>query len=97
MRQSLVTAATPVRFLGVYVPLFVEAWLDDPVTGPLGKPINFVGFGVGNGFPACIPAAGRKIDWCVDLRNVGTFNYPNVRRISIILCFFFFILLLLSC
>ena len=61
------------------MPLFVDAWLNDPVVGVKGKPINFVGFGVGNGFPACIPRAGMKIDWCVNLNNVGFFKYPNVR------------------
>jgi hypothetical protein len=57
----------------------VDAWLDDPVVGPTDKPINFVGFGVGNGFPACIPRAGMRVDWCVNLVNVGFFRYPNVR------------------
>ena len=54
---------------GVYVPLFVDKWLDDPIRGPTGKLINFKGFAVGDGFPACIPMAGRPIDWCVDLNN----------------------------
>ena len=32
---------------------------------------------MGDGFPACIPIAGRRIDWCVDLNHVGFFDYPN--------------------
>ena len=55
----------------VHKPLFLEAWLDDPVRGPSGKPINLLGFAVGDGFPACIPIAGRRIDWCVNLDHVG--------------------------
>jgi serine carboxypeptidase-like clade 1 len=64
-------------YAGVYVPLFADAWLDDPVKGPGGKPINFHGFAVGDGFPACIPQPGKPVDWCVDLFNVGFFKYPN--------------------
>lgn len=64
-------------YAGVYVPLFANAWLDDPVVGPGGKPINFHGFAVGDGFPACIPQPGKPIDWCVDLNNVEFFKYPN--------------------
>jgi cathepsin A (carboxypeptidase C) len=62
---------------GVYVPLFVNAWLDDPIKGPNGKLINFKGFAVGDGFPACIPTPGKNVDWCVDLNNVQFFRYPN--------------------
>ena len=64
-------------YAGVYVPLFVDAWLDDPIKGPNGKLINFQGFAVGDGFPACVPIPGRPIDWCVDLNNVEFFKYPN--------------------
>lgn len=64
-------------YAGVYVPLFIDRWLDDPVRGPSGKLINLLGFAVGDGFPACIPIAGRRIDWCVDLNHVGFFEYPN--------------------
>lgn len=64
-------------YAGVYVPLFAGAWLDDPIRGPNGKLINFHGFAVGDGFPACIPIPGRPIDWCVDLNNVEFFKYPN--------------------
>ena len=32
---------------------------------------------MGAGFPACIPQAGKPIDWCVDLENVEFFQYPN--------------------
>ena len=64
-------------YAGVYVPLFANAWLDDPVVGPSGKAINFHGFAVGDGFPACIPQPGKPIDWCVDLNNVEFFKYPN--------------------
>ena len=59
------------------MPLFIDRWLDDPVRGPSGKLINLLGFAVGDGFPACIPIAGRRIDWCVDLNHVGFFDYPN--------------------
>lgn len=61
----------------MYVPLFANAWLDDPIKGPNGKPINFKGFAVGDGFPAYIPQPGKPIDWCVDLNNVEFFQYPN--------------------
>lgn len=44
---------------------------------PAGKLINFKGFAVGDGFPACIPQPGKPIDWCVDLNNVEFFKYPN--------------------
>ena len=64
-------------YAGVYVPLFANAWLDDPIKGPKGKLINFKGFAVGDGFPACIPIAGRPINWCVHLENVEFFKYPN--------------------
>jgi cathepsin A (carboxypeptidase C) len=64
-------------YAGVYVPLFVNAWLDDPVRGPSGKLINFKGFAVGDGFAACIEMPGRPIDWCVNLKNVEFFRYPN--------------------
>ena len=47
------------------------------VQGPSGKLINFKGFAVGDGFPACIPQPGKPIDWCVDLNNVEFFRYPN--------------------
>ena len=64
-------------YAGVYIPLFVNAWLDDPIRGPSGQLINFNGFAVGDGFPACVPLPGRKVDWCVDLNNVAFFKYPN--------------------
>lgn len=64
-------------YAGVYVPLFVDAWLDDPIRGPNGDLINFQGFAVGDGFPACVPSDGKPVDWCVDLNNVGFFEYPN--------------------
>ena len=47
------------------------------VKGPGGKLINFKGFAVGDGFPACIPQPGKPIDWCVNLNNVEFFKYPN--------------------
>ena len=59
------------------MPLFVSEWLDDPVRGPSGRLINFRGFAIGDGFPACIPMAGKPIDWCVDLKYVEFFKYPN--------------------
>ena len=59
------------------MPLFANAWLDDPIRGPKGKLINFKGFAVGDGFPACVPQPGKPIDWCVDLNNVEFFKYPN--------------------
>eukprot|EP00928_Gymnodinium_smaydae_P061244 TRINITY_DN45376_c0_g1_i1.p1 TRINITY_DN45376_c0_g1~~TRINITY_DN45376_c0_g1_i1.p1 ORF type:complete len:604 (-),score=33.47 TRINITY_DN45376_c0_g1_i1:412-2223(-) len=64
-------------YAGVYVPLFVNEWLDDPIRGPAGKLINFKGFAVGDGFPACIETNGKSVDWCVDLNNVEFFKYPN--------------------
>lgn len=64
-------------YAGVYVPLFVDAWLDDPIRGPDGDEINFQGFAVGDGFPACIIEDGKPVDWCVNLNNVGFFEYPN--------------------
>jgi len=64
-------------YAGVYVPLFVNEWLDDPVRGPSGKLINFKGFAVGDGFPGCVATPGKPVDWCVDLNNVEFFRYPN--------------------
>ena len=64
-------------YAGVYVPLFADAWLADPIVGPKGKEINFYGFAVGDGFPACIPQPGKPVDWCVNLENVEFFRYPN--------------------
>ena len=71
-------------YAGVYVPLFVEQWLEDPITGPNGTPIHFAGFAVGDGFPACIPPSSpyddnvkKPVDWCANLTNVGFFQYPN--------------------
>lgn len=64
-------------YAGVYVPLFAERWMDDPIRGPHGTLINFKGFAVGDGFPACVPQPGKPIDWCVDLNNVEFFKYPN--------------------
>ena len=64
-------------YAGIYVPLFVDAWLADPVVGPGGRPINFGGFAVGDGFPGCVAVEGRPVDWCVDLENVAFFKYPN--------------------
>ena len=64
-------------YAGIYVPLFVDAWLADPVVGPGGRPINFGGFAVGDGFPGCVEVEGKPVDWCVDLENVAFFKYPN--------------------
>jgi len=64
-------------YAGVYVPLFVNAWLDDPIKGPNNVTINFGGFAVGDGFPSCVSVEGKPVDWCVDLNNVGFFRYPN--------------------
>ena len=64
-------------YAGIYVPLFVDAWLADPVVGPGGRPINFGGFAVGDGFPGCVAVEGKPVDWCVDLENVAFFKYPN--------------------
>lgn len=64
-------------YSGVYVPLFANAWLDDPIRGPNGKLINFHGFAIGDGHPACIPQPGKPIDWCINLNNVQFFQYPN--------------------
>jgi len=64
-------------YAGTYVPLFANAWLDDPIVGPTGQPINFKGFAIGDGMPACIQTPGKQVDWCVDLNNVGFFEYPN--------------------
>jgi serine carboxypeptidase-like clade 1 len=64
-------------YAGVYVPLFANEWLDDPIKGPKGKLINFKGIAVGDGFPACIPQPGKPIDWCVNLVEVEFFRYPN--------------------
>ena len=38
-------------YAGVYVPLFANTWLDDPIKGPSGKLINFKGFAVGTRMP----------------------------------------------
>eukprot|EP00449_Zooxanthella_nutricula_P007453 CAMPEP_0198519594 /NCGR_PEP_ID=MMETSP1462-20131121/19810_1 /TAXON_ID=1333877 /ORGANISM="Brandtodinium nutriculum, Strain RCC3387" /LENGTH=589 /DNA_ID=CAMNT_0044249209 /DNA_START=52 /DNA_END=1821 /DNA_ORIENTATION=- len=62
---------------GVYVPLFANAWIDDPIKGPNGTLINFHGFAVGDPFWACIPMAGKAIDWCANLTNVGFLRWPN--------------------
>ena len=38
---------------------------------PIGKLINFKGFAVGDGFPACIPQPGKPIDWCADFSAIN--------------------------
>ena len=75
---EFITGKNPVFFTGesyggIYVPGFVDAMLDDPIPG-----LNFAGYAVGDGWTGCKPVAGRKADWCVDLDNVGLFQYPNV-------------------
>jgi len=60
-------------YAGVYVPGFAGALLADPIPG-----LNFQGWAVGDGWTGCKPVPGRKVDWCVDLDNVGMFKYPNV-------------------
>eukprot|EP01063_Lacrimia_lanifica_P019765 TRINITY_DN27191_c0_g1_i1.p1 TRINITY_DN27191_c0_g1~~TRINITY_DN27191_c0_g1_i1.p1 ORF type:complete len:538 (+),score=236.05 TRINITY_DN27191_c0_g1_i1:50-1663(+) len=59
-------------YAGIYVPGFVNEMLDDPVPG-----LNFRGFMVGDGIVGCPDVDGKPADWCVNLDNVGTFNYPN--------------------
>jgi len=59
-------------YAGIYVPGFVNAMLDDPIQG-----LNFKGFMVGDGCTGCEPAAGKPVDWCTNLDNVGLFKYPN--------------------
>ena len=59
-------------YAGMYVPGFVNALLDDPIPG-----LNFKGYGVGDGFIGCPPVAGKPANWCVNLDNVGLFQYPN--------------------
>jgi len=60
-------------YAGVYVPGFADAMMSDPIPG-----LNFQGWAVGDGWTGCKPKEGRKVDWCVDLDNVGVFKYPNV-------------------
>lgn len=60
-------------YAGIYVPGFVQAWLNDPIPG-----VKLAGFAVGDGWTGCAPAEGRPINWCLDLDNVGVFKYPNV-------------------
>ena len=59
-------------YAGMYVPGFVNALMDDPIPG-----LNFKGFGVGDGFIGCPAVEGRPVNWCVNLDNVGVFEYPN--------------------
>eukprot|EP01061_Rhynchopus_euleeides_P037712 TRINITY_DN645_c4_g1_i1.p1 TRINITY_DN645_c4_g1~~TRINITY_DN645_c4_g1_i1.p1 ORF type:complete len:517 (+),score=213.64 TRINITY_DN645_c4_g1_i1:43-1593(+) len=61
-------------YAGMYVPGFVNALLDDPIEG-----LNFQGFGVGDGFIGCEPVQGKAVNWCVNLDNVGLFEYPNAQ------------------
>ena len=60
-------------YAGIYVPLFADAMMQDPVPG-----LNFRGWAVGDGWTGCVPRAGRPADWCINLDNVGLFKYPNV-------------------
>lgn len=57
----------------MYVPGFAEALLNDPIPG-----LNFQGWAVGDGWTGCKAVAGKPVNWCVDLDNVGIFKYPNV-------------------
>eukprot|EP00933_Yihiella_yeosuensis_P045711 TRINITY_DN41118_c0_g1_i1.p1 TRINITY_DN41118_c0_g1~~TRINITY_DN41118_c0_g1_i1.p1 ORF type:complete len:572 (+),score=121.82 TRINITY_DN41118_c0_g1_i1:46-1761(+) len=59
-------------YAGIYVPGFANAMMDDPVPG-----LNFKGFGVGDGWPGCVQIPGRPVNWCINLDNVGLFEYPN--------------------
>ena len=45
----------------MYVPLFVDKWLDDPIRGPNNVSINFAGFAVGDGFPSCVAVDGKPV------------------------------------
>ena len=38
------------------------------------------GFAVGDGWTGCVPQDGKQTNYCVDLDNVGLFNYPNVAQ-----------------
>ena len=85
---------------GVYVPLFVDAWLDDPIRGPSGKLINFKGFAIGASPPlpghtnACVACACyrrpppkvlmRRLDLSLGSSTIGPRNDP--RRAASILC-----------
>eukprot|EP00936_MAST-01D_sp_MAST-1D-sp1_P002532 g2532.t1 len=60
---------------GIYIPGFVDAMMDDPVPG-----LNLAGFAVGDGWTGCVPQEGKQTNYCVDLDNVGLFNYPNVAQ-----------------
>lgn len=57
---------------GIYIPGFVQAWLDDPVPN-----VPLAGFAVGDGWTGCKPIPGRPANWCTNLDNVGLFQYPN--------------------
>eukprot|EP00931_Biecheleriopsis_adriatica_P063757 TRINITY_DN38675_c0_g1_i1.p1 TRINITY_DN38675_c0_g1~~TRINITY_DN38675_c0_g1_i1.p1 ORF type:complete len:368 (+),score=83.25 TRINITY_DN38675_c0_g1_i1:99-1106(+) len=46
--------------------------MEDPVPG-----LNFKGFAVGDGWPGCVQQPGKDVNWCIDLDNVGLFEYPN--------------------
>lgn len=59
-------------YAGIYVPGFAEAMMNDPVPG-----LNFKGFGVGDGWPGCVHQEGKPVNWCINLDNVGLFEYPN--------------------
>jgi len=63
-------------YAGIYVPGFANQLLEKPIPG-----LNFKGLAVGDGWTGCPQVAGKsKIDWCIDLDNVGLFQYPNANQ-----------------
>lgn len=59
-------------YAGMYVPLFAEQIMDNPIPD-----VTLNGWAVGDGWTGCQPEEGRPVDWCINLTNVGTFQYPN--------------------
>lgn len=60
-------------YAGIYLPGFANEMLEDPIPN-----LNFQGWAVGDGWTGCVPTAGKPVNWCVNLDNVGLFKYPNI-------------------
>ena len=60
-------------YAGIYLPGFANEFMSNPIPG-----LNFKGWAIGDGWTGCVPREGKKVDWCIDLDNVGLFKYPNV-------------------
>lgn len=71
-KQGKKTFVVGESYAGIYVPTFVDQLLSNPVPG-----LELQGFAVGDGMTGCHPVEGMPADYCVNLTNVGLFQYPN--------------------